>query len=84
MGYAFGRTGELRLGYEGGYQHLSPQIGNEAELPTVSGATGDATLLHANGEDVKVVQELLRHALAKITLDTYRQSRPPSARHRGR
>ena len=47
LGYAFGRTGELRLGYEGGYQHLSPQIGNEAELPTVSGATGDVNLKYS-------------------------------------
>ena len=30
-----------------------------------------STLLKANGEDVKVVQELLRHASAKMTLDTY-------------
>jgi NTE family protein len=44
VGYAFGRTGELRLGYEGGYQRLSPQIGNSQELPTVSGATGDVRL----------------------------------------
>jgi integrase len=27
------------------------------------------TLLHANGEDVKVVQELLRHGSARITTD---------------
>jgi NTE family protein len=47
LGYAFGRTGELRLGYEGGYQHLSPQIGNDAELPTVSGATGDVNLQYS-------------------------------------
>jgi NTE family protein len=47
LGYAFGRTGELRLGYEGGYQHLSPQIGNNAELPTVSGATGDVNLQYS-------------------------------------
>jgi NTE family protein len=40
-GYAFGRTGELRLGYEGGYQHLSPEIGNVPTLPTTSGVTGD-------------------------------------------
>src|SRR4029077_11155220 len=32
------------------------------------------TLLHANGEDVKVVQELLRHGSAKITLDVYAQA----------
>ncbi len=44
LGYAFGRTGELRLGYEGGYQHLSPQIGNSNVLPTVSGTTGDTRL----------------------------------------
>ena len=44
LGYAFGRTGELRLGYEGGYQRLSPQIGNVKELPTVSGGTGDVRL----------------------------------------
>ena len=40
-GYAFGRTGEFRLGYEGGYQHVSPEIGNVPTLPTTSGATGD-------------------------------------------
>jgi NTE family protein len=44
VGYGFGTTGELRLGYEGGWQKLSPQIGNSAVLPTVSGTTGDARL----------------------------------------
>jgi NTE family protein len=44
VGYGFGTTGELRLGYEGGYEKLSPQIGNSSVLPTVSGATGDARL----------------------------------------
>jgi integrase len=32
-----------------------------------------ATLLKANGEDIKTVQELLRHANSAITLDTYTQ-----------
>ncbi len=32
------------------------------------------TLLKANGEDVKTVQELLRHANSKITLDVYTQA----------
>ena len=41
VGYGFGRTGELRVGYEGGYQNLSPQFGNTQYLPTVSGGTGD-------------------------------------------
>lgn len=44
FGYAFGRTGEVRFGYEGGYQRLTPQIGNSAELPTAKGATGNAKL----------------------------------------
>jgi NTE family protein len=44
FGYAFGRTGELRVGYEGGYQKLTPQIGNQSVLPTVSGGTGDAKI----------------------------------------
>lgn len=32
------------------------------------------TLLHMNGEDVKVVQELLRHGSAKLTMDVYAQA----------
>lgn len=44
VGYGFGNTGELRLGYEGGYEKLYPEIGNSAVLPTVSGGTGDVRL----------------------------------------
>ena len=33
-----------------------------------------STLLKGNGEDIKVVQELLRHSTAKMTLDTYTQA----------
>jgi NTE family protein len=44
FGYAFGSTGELRVGYEGGYQKLKPQIGSTNILPIVSGATGDVKL----------------------------------------
>ncbi len=40
-GYSFGRTGEFRLGYEGGYEHASPVIGNIPALPTNAGTTGD-------------------------------------------
>jgi hypothetical protein len=39
-----------------------------------------STMLKANGEDVKVVQELLRHASAKMTLDTYSQALTPAKR----
>ena len=41
LGYGFGNTGELRIGYEGGYERLSPEIGNSAVLPTVSGGTSN-------------------------------------------
>jgi NTE family protein len=44
VGYGFGTTGELRFGYEGGYEKLSPQIGNSSVLPTVTGGTGDVRL----------------------------------------
>ncbi|HWC17857.1 MAG TPA: patatin-like phospholipase family protein, partial [Terriglobales bacterium] len=47
VGHAFGRTSELRLGYEGGYQRLSPQIGNDTRLPTVSGTVGDVKLQYS-------------------------------------
>jgi len=39
-----------------------------------------ATLLKANGEDVKVVQESLRHANSRITLDVYTQGLMPTRR----
>lgn len=40
VGYQFGTTGELRVGYEGGWQKFDPQIGNRNELPTFSGGYG--------------------------------------------
>lgn len=44
LGYQFGRTGELRLGYQGGWQNFKPEIGNPNELPTYSGGYGATTL----------------------------------------
>ena len=38
------------------------------------------TLLTQNNEEVKVVQELLRHANSRITLDRYAQAGMPSKR----
>ena len=38
------------------------------------------SLLHANGEDVKVVQELLRHSSSRVTLDIYAQALMPAKR----
>jgi NTE family protein len=43
-GYSFGRTGEFRLGYEGGYEKASPTIGKAPAIPTTSGPTGDARI----------------------------------------
>jgi hypothetical protein len=37
-------------------------------------------VLTQNGEDVKVVQELLRHANSRITLDLYAQAGMPKKR----
>ena len=47
---------------------------------TAAGRHSFATLLKANGEDVKVVQESLRHANSRITLDVYTQGLMPTKR----
>jgi site-specific recombinase XerD len=39
-----------------------------------------ATLLKASGADIKVVQELLRHANASVTMDHYVQAITPAKR----
>jgi len=39
-----------------------------------------SSILQANGENVKVVQELLRHASTKVTLDVYAQALTPAKR----
>lgn len=41
VGRIFGTTGELRVGYEGGHEHLFPKIGQVPDFPTTSGAVGD-------------------------------------------
>jgi integrase len=40
-----------------------------------------STLLHANGEEVNVAQELLRHGSAGITVDVYAQALTPAKRN---
>jgi NTE family protein len=44
VGYQFGTTGELRVGYEGGWERFARQTGNPNELPSVSGTFGDARI----------------------------------------
>lgn len=38
------------------------------------------TLMKANGEDIKTIQDLLRHANFKVTADTYTQAVTPTKR----
>ena len=64
-------------------QHLKPAL-EAAEIP---GSVGWHTLRHtfgtlmkANGEDIKTIQELLRHANYKVTADTYTQAVTPTKR----
>jgi len=38
------------------------------------------SLLKSNGEDVKVVQKLLRHANSRITMDVYAHALTPASR----
>jgi NTE family protein len=40
VGYQFGTTGELRVGYEGGWQDFARQIGNPNQLVNFSGGYG--------------------------------------------
>src|SRR5262249_14492863 len=42
FGYQFGTTGELRFGYEGGWEKFSPHIGPVTELPAFSGGYAEA------------------------------------------
>ena len=44
VGYQFSNTGELRVGYEGGWQDFERQIGNPKELPSFSGGYGVSRL----------------------------------------
>jgi integrase len=39
-----------------------------------------ATLLKGSGEDVKTVQELMRHGNSRLTLDVYAQALTPAKR----
>ena len=63
--------------------HIEPVIHELGIKKRVSWHTFRRTytsLLQANREDVKVVQELLRHGSAKVTLDVYAQAQMPAKR----
>jgi len=63
--------------------HLLPAL----EAAGISGNVGWHTLRHtfgtlmkANGEDIKTIQELLRHSNYQVTADTYTQAVTPIKR----
>ena len=61
-------------------QPLAKRLGITKRLGWHTFRRSYTTLLHANGEDVKVVQELLRHGSARITMDVYAQAMTPAKR----
>jgi integrase len=64
-------------------RHLRPAAKQAGITKTIGWHTfrhSFATLLKANGEDVKVVQECLRHATSRVTLDVYTQAVTPAKR----
>ena len=46
FGYQFGNTGELRFGYEGGWEGFQRQVGNPQELQSLSGSYAAARVLY--------------------------------------
>ena len=46
FGYMFGNVGELRFGYEGGWESFQRQVGNPQELPSLSGGYAAARILY--------------------------------------
>ena len=44
FGYQFGNVGELRFGYEGGWEGFQRQVGNPTELPSLSGGYAAARI----------------------------------------
>ena len=64
-------------------RHVRPAAKNAGITKTIGWHTfrhSYATLLKANGEDVKVVQECLRQATCRVTLDIYAQAVTPAKR----
>lgn len=63
--------------------HIQPaakRVGIKKRVSWQSFRSTYCSLLHANGESVKVVQELLRHASARTTMDAYAQAIPLAKR----
>ncbi len=64
-------------------EHVKPAVEAAGIRKAVSWHTfrhSYATLLKGNGEDVKTVQESLRHATFQVTMDVYTQAIPEALR----
>ena len=61
-------------------QPLAKQLGIPKQIGWHTFRRTFATLLKANGEDVKVVQELLRHSTIRMSMDVYAQALGPDKR----
>src|ERR1700676_2493915 len=57
-----------------GIREVARRIGIDKKIGWHTFRHTCATLLRASGADIKVVQELLRHASCRVTLDTYTQA----------
>jgi site-specific recombinase XerD len=55
-------------------QPLAERLGIKKQIGWHTFRHTFATLLKANGEDVKVVQELLRHSTIRMSMDVYTQA----------
>ena len=50
------------------------ETGRDGSFTTTTFRHTFGTILNANGENPKVIQELMRHANLKVTMDTYVQA----------
>ena len=66
------------MGYH--IQPMAQQLGIQKRIGWHTFRRTYSSILQGNGEDVKVVQELLRHSSAKMTLNVYAQALTPSKR----
>jgi site-specific recombinase XerD len=58
-------------------RHFIQPVAKQLDIGNISWHTFRhtySTVLHANGEDPKVMQELLRHLSFKVTMDVYTQA----------
>jgi integrase len=61
-------------------QPMARKLGIEKKMSWHTFRHTFSSILKGNGEDVKVVQELLRHSTSRMTLDTYTQALGPDKR----